>query len=113
MMDWVLDPAGFGAFRALKQGVQPQDRRFLRGGFCREFFLKYPESNHLHKRMLLVSREVRENPSPEAARELYKAQCNDPYWHGVFGGLYLPHLRESAYRHLIGAEKLLPFRPGW
>ncbi len=113
MMEWVLDPAGFEAFRALKQGVSPQDRRYLRGGFFREFFLKYPESNHLHKRMLLVSREIREKPSPGAARELYKAQCNDPYWHGIFGGLYLPHLRESAYRHLIEAEKKRPLEPGW
>jgi len=113
MMEWVLDPAGFECFRALKKEVPPEGRRFLRGGFFREFFLKYPESNHLHKRMLLVSREVRQNPNPEAARELYRAQCNDPYWHGVFGGLYLPHLRESAYRHLIGAEKRLPLRPGW
>lgn len=113
MMEWVLEPAGLDAFRALKQGVSPQARRFLRGGFFREFFLKYPESNHLHKRMLIVSREVRENPCPEAARELYKAQCNDPYWHGIFGGLYLPHLRESAYRHLIEAEKKLPLKFGW
>ncbi|OGD37058.1 MAG: hypothetical protein A2V45_10470 [Candidatus Aminicenantes bacterium RBG_19FT_COMBO_58_17] len=113
MMEWVLEPAGFERFRALKQEVPPEARRFLRGGFFREFFLKYPESNHLHKRMLLVSREVRKSPSPEAARELYKAQCNDPYWHGVFGGLYLPHLRESAYQHLIEAEKRLPLNPGW
>jgi hypothetical protein len=113
MMEWVLEPAGLDAFRRLKQDVSPQGRRFLRGGFFREFFLKYPESNHLHKRMLLVSKEVRENPNPEAARELYKAQCNDPYWHGIFGGLYLPHLRESAYRHLIEAEKKLPVTPGW
>jgi hypothetical protein len=113
MMEWVLEPADFDRFRALKREVSPEAQRFLRGGFFREFFLKYPESNHLHKRMLLVSREVRENPSPEAARELYKAQCNDPYWHGVFGGLYLPHLRESAYQHLIEAEKRLPLNSGW
>ena len=113
MMEWVLEPSGFDAFRALKQGVRPQDRRFLRGGFFREFFLKYPESNHLHKRMLLVSRKIRERPDPEAARELYQAQCNDPYWHGIFGGLYLPHLRESAYRHLIEAEKKRPLERGW
>jgi hypothetical protein len=113
MMEWVLEPAGFDAFRALKRGLAAQDRRFLRGGFFREFFLKYPESNHLHKRMLLASRAVRKKPSREAVRELYKAQCNDPYWHGIFGGLYLPHLRESAYRHLIGAEKSLPLEPGW
>jgi len=113
MMEWVLDPAGFDAFRALKQKVPAQERRFLRGGFFREFFLKYPESNHLHKRMLLVSRKIRKSPSLEAARALYKAQSNDPYWHGIFGGLYLPHLRESAYRHLIEAENKLPLEPGW
>lgn len=113
MMEWVLEPSDFNRFRNLKQEVPPEGRRFLRGGFFREFFLKYPESNHLHKRMLIVSREVRKSPSPEAVRELYKAQCNDPYWHGIFGGLYLPHLRESAYRHLIEAEKRLPLNPGW
>lgn len=113
MMEWVLDPDGYNALRALKQEIPPESRRFLRGGFFREFFLKYPECNHLHKRMLLVSRKVRENSSPEAALELYKAQCNDPYWHGIFGGLYLPHLRESAYQHLIEAEKRLPLNPGW
>jgi len=40
-------------------------------------------------------------------------QCNDPYWHGVFGGLYLPHLRQSAYIHLIEAEKKLSLDPGF
>jgi alpha-amylase len=36
-----------------------------------------------------------------------RAQCNDPYWHGVFGGLYLPHLRQAAYADLLSAERLL------
>ncbi|MFZ2055570.1 MAG: alpha-amylase/4-alpha-glucanotransferase domain-containing protein [Candidatus Aminicenantales bacterium] len=113
MMEWVLEPEDYDRFRALKQQVSVEKRRFLRGGFFREFFLKYPESNHLHKRMLLVSREVRKSRNPEASRDLYKAQCNDPFWHGIFGGLYLPHLRESAYRHLLSAEKNLPLQPGW
>jgi hypothetical protein len=26
---------------------------------------------------------------------LYKLQTNDPLWHGVFGGLYLPNLRDT------------------
>ncbi len=113
MMEWVLEPEDYDRFRALKQQTPAESRRFLRGGFFREFFRKYPESNHLHKRMLLVSREVRKSRNPEATRDLYKAQCNDPYWHGIFGGLYLPHLRESAYRHLLAAEKNLPLRRGW
>jgi alpha-amylase len=42
-----------------------------------------------------------------ARNELWKGQCNCAYWHGVFGGLYLPHLRSAIYRHLIRAENLL------
>jgi alpha-amylase len=38
---------------------------------------------------------------------LYTGQCNCAYWHGVFGGLYLSHLRRAVYTHLIAAEELL------
>src|SRR3569623_193060 len=44
----------------------------------------------------------------EAARsELYRGQCNCSYWHGAFGGIYLPHLRNAVYQHLIAADNLL------
>ncbi|MBI4353751.1 MAG: DUF1926 domain-containing protein [Candidatus Omnitrophica bacterium] len=43
----------------------------------------------------------------EAKHELYKGQCNCAYWHGVFGGLYLSHLRRAVYHHLLTAEGLL------
>ena len=33
------------------------------------------------------------------------SQCNDAYWHGIFGGIYLPHLRHAVYACLIEAEK--------
>ena len=39
-----------------------------------------------------------------ATTDLYRSQCNCPYWHGAFGGLYMPHLRNAIYRHLILAE---------
>lgn len=113
MTEWVLDPDDCARYSELKEKLAPESRRFLRGGFFREFFLKYPESNNLHKRMLLVSREVGRAPGRGAEVELYKAQGNDPYWHGVFGGLYLPHLREAAYHHLLEAEKRLPLVHGW
>jgi hypothetical protein len=115
MMEWILEPGDYGRLRELKKESAPESRRFLRGGFFREFFVKYPESNHLHKRMLVVSRALGQQkpPQPEAARELYRGQCNDAYWHGVFGGLYLPHLRESAYFHLLEAEKKANPRQGW
>ena len=42
-----------------------------------------------------------------AQQELYRGQCNCSYWHGAFGGLYLPHLRSAIYAHLIKADNLL------
>ena len=42
------------------------------------------------------------------AREaLYRGQCNCPYWHGAFGGIYLPHLRHAIYNQLIACDDLL------
>ena len=71
----------------------------------------------MHKRMMMVSRKVRAalevlngkgaKKNAEASRmldHLYQSQCNDAYWHGVFGGLYLPHLRSAVYEHVIKAE---------
>jgi alpha-amylase/alpha-mannosidase (GH57 family) len=114
MMGWVLDPEEHEIFETLKGQIPPQAKRFLRGGFFRDFLLKYPESNHLHKRMFLVSRELgKKHDDEEARRQLYRAQGNDPYWHGIFGGLYLPHLRGAAYRHLLLAEEKLNLEPGW
>ena len=43
----------------------------------------------------------------EARTHLLRAQCNDAYWHGVFGGLYAPHLRQELWRELILAESML------
>ncbi|MEX0704385.1 MAG: alpha-amylase/4-alpha-glucanotransferase domain-containing protein [Planctomycetales bacterium] len=90
-------------------------RQFVRGGFWRNFRVKYPECNEMYARMLEISRRLesldqkRADDAPlDAARiELYRAQCNCAYWHGAFGGLYLPHLRNAVYRHLIAADTLL------
>jgi hypothetical protein len=113
MMGWVLKPEEQLALKKIKAEHPQPSSRYLRGGFFREFFKKYPESNLLHKRMLLASHNARLHPGKEARKHVFKAQGNDPYWHGVFGGLYLPHLREAAYHHIIEAEKLLPLARGW
>jgi alpha-amylase len=90
--------------------VGERAKQLIRGGIWRSFMVKYPESNHIHKRMFMISRKVhaavRENAKKgrNALMELWKGQCNDAYWHGVFGGLYLPHLRSALYRHLLRAE---------
>lgn len=91
---------------------------FLRGGFWRNFRVKYPEANEMYCRMLDVSSRIDELQTEtltatqtellETARtELYRGQCNCSYWHGAFGGLYLPHLRNAVYKHLISADNLL------
>ena len=88
------------------------------GGFFRNFFVKYPEANYMHKKMLSVSGKLqtlkkshtspdREKLLVEAERELYMGQCNCAYWHGVFGGLYLSYLRDAVYEHLINAENIM------
>ncbi|MGH9405683.1 MAG: alpha-amylase/4-alpha-glucanotransferase domain-containing protein [Terriglobia bacterium] len=94
-------------------------RRFMRGGSWLNFLSKYPESNQFQKLMLRTFRRWEElrrlvaNGTPEATRlacaedHLLAAQCNDAYWHGIFGGLYAPHLRNALEEHLIRAETVL------
>lgn len=113
MMEWVLPPEEQKNFIQLKNSLPLEARRFLRGGQYREFGLKYPESHHLRCRQLLVSTKVSQFEDLEARKDLYQAQCNDAYWHGVFGGLYLPHLRRAVYQKLISAELKIPFVSGW
>ncbi len=89
-----------------------QIRRFIKGGFWRNFFAKYPESNDIHKRVLHLREKIGDEKrrsfpkSQDPLLYLHQAQCNDAYWHGVFGGLYLPHLRLALYENLIKAEAL-------
>ena len=131
MGEWVLPPErGLEYEHALNEMEKIFGERakgMVRGGMWRSFFSKYPEANHLHKRMLMVSGKVHEAVKKLSAlssqlsgkeqtqnlktrnlmlHELWKGQCNDAYWHGIFGGLYLPHLRSALYRHLITAESM-------
>jgi 4-alpha-glucanotransferase len=81
------------------------DGALVRGAHWRNFLVKYPESNRMHKKMQALSALCRRRGDPAAARRaIGRAQCNDAYWHGVFGGLYLPHLREAIWRQLAQAE---------
>ncbi len=77
------------------------------GGYFKNFLVKYPESNSMQKKMQFVSGRVAGAKSKKALEYLYKGQCNCAYWHGVFGGLYLNHLRSAVYSNLIKAQKEL------
>ncbi|MGH2473866.1 MAG: alpha-amylase/4-alpha-glucanotransferase domain-containing protein, partial [Candidatus Limnocylindrales bacterium] len=48
-----------------------------------------------------------DGPARERALDhLYQGQSNDCYWHGLFGGIYISHMRLATYEHLIAAEDL-------
>jgi len=115
MQEWALPPAAqtryHDAAQALAERSFEDAHDLLRGGHWRNFQIRYPEANRLHKRMLRVSGALWERRTAggaewrDARTHLWRAQCNCPYWHGVFGGLYLPHLRAAVYRELIAAER--------
>jgi len=109
MTEWALLLSSNCAFHNIieelkRAGIYDRAREFLRGGYFRNFFIKYPEADHLHKRMVFASSIIGEND--EARKFIYKAQCNCAYWHGIFGGLYTPHLRKAIYSNIIKAENL-------
>ncbi|HXY68285.1 MAG TPA: alpha-amylase/4-alpha-glucanotransferase domain-containing protein [Gemmatimonadales bacterium] len=92
------------------------DGGLVRGTLWRNFLVRYPEANRIHKKMLALSalrrslepgRGGRKEDLALARRAIGRAQCNDAYWHGVFGGLYLPHLRAALWRNLAEAERAL------
>ena len=119
MMEWVLPTRVRQRYHEVQKefNARPEVLSFLRGGSWRGFFRKYPESNLLHKKMLRVSARIAAAPARRAlsratdelavARDLLlRGQCNDAYWHGIFGGLYAPHLRTELWRNLIRAEAI-------
>jgi len=84
------------------------DEYSSQGGIWKNFFIKYPQSNWIHKRVLELSKKQTEDEHYLDC--LYRAECNDVLWHGVFGGIYLPSLRDTAYRYIIECENLLKSR---
>lgn len=99
-----------------KRGEKVKYQVYIRGGFWRGFLSKYPEANMLQKWMLKISSdlegilgrgETTRTFMKEAKTHLLKGQCNCPYWHGVFGGLYLPHLRHAVSSELVTAQSQL------
>jgi alpha-amylase len=120
MTEWALPTERLAEYERIAQQLQdnphwPALRPFVRGGFWRNFKIKYPEANEMYARMMIVSRRlqqavIEDAPSElldQARTELYRGQCNCAHWHGAFGGIYLPHLRNAVYHHLIAADNLL------
>jgi 4-alpha-glucanotransferase len=113
MTRWALPAGEANQFDALLDQAEKTNSpavRFLRGGFWRNFQARYREINDVHKQMLRASAAVAQMPDgparDEALDHLYRGQSNDCYWHGLFGGIYLPHLRLATLAELIAAEDL-------
>lgn len=111
MGEWALpadEAATFTDILHRAQAARLPEARWLRGGFWRNFQVKYREINDLHKQMLRTSAKVAampEGPAKDAAVDhLHRGQSNDCYWHGLFGGIYIGHMRLATYEHLIAAE---------
>jgi alpha-amylase len=112
MLEWSLPADKSHEYSVLKHRLDDEKQdailRYLYAGFWRNFLVKYPEVNRMHKKMLSVSgkaHRARERQDADTGLDyLWKAQCNCPYWHGVFGGIYLTDIRAEAYANLVKAE---------
>ena len=111
MGEWALPADESVVFhRLLHDAIERHkpDARWLRGGFWRNFQVKYREISDLHKQMLRTSAKVSAMPpgaTKAAAQDhLHRGQSNDCYWHGLFGGIYISHMRLATLEHLIAAE---------
>ncbi len=121
MGQWSLPAEGFRHYEELEKTLKDADLferlgYLVRGGTWRNFMTKYPEANNMNKKMYRVSAKIDSLEKRAAAENrkslnkakdlLFQAQCNCPYWHGVFGGLYLNHLRYATYKRLLEAESI-------
>jgi hypothetical protein len=122
MNEWTLPAQRAREFHALVDAEKAAGRfeahkPFLRGGIWRNFMSRYPEANWMHKRMLGASRRLAALPAEQRTAELqewlHRAQANDAYWHGLFGGLYLPHLRRAIWNNLLQLEAALERLAPW
>src|ERR1035437_5915903 len=113
MTEWVLPPDEAPVFVNLLETAREKglpEARYLRGGFWGNYAARYREINELHKQMLRASAKVEAMPNGptlnRAIDHLYQGQSNDCYWHGLFGGIYIVHMRMATLSHLIAAEDL-------
>ena len=120
MTEWALPAESLAKFEHVRHDFEREGRwaqvaPYVHGGFWRNFKRKYPETDEMYCRMQGISQRLhlaieagQDASLLDAARtELYRGQCNCSYWHGAFGGVYLPHLRHAIYQHLITADNLL------
>jgi alpha-amylase len=118
MMLWALPPETQARVEGEQRWLVSQGKadlaRRIATGTWREFLARYPESRRLHRRVGELSARIEharrsclaQEQYEGARKEIQRAQCNCSYWHGVFGGFYLPHLREAVHAHMLRADSM-------
>ncbi len=89
MTEWVLPSEQLAEYAQVRREMEhdprwPRVARFMRGGFWRNFRVKYAEANEMYSRMMMVSRRLqaaadsgaREELIEQARRCVYRGQCN-------------------------------------
>ena len=123
MSEWSLPWESGEKFHNLVHEFEEQNRideirPYFKGGIWRNFLYKYDEANWMQKKMLHISQRLHNHNLNElkgdlrkkilkAQEHLWRGMCNCSYWHGIFGGLYLPHLRQAVYQELLKSERIL------
>ena len=105
--EWALDFDAQKQYNDYMDKIKSMDlydskKHFIQGGTWRNFLAKYDEANNMHKRVLFV-KQFLDMKDKQKTEQFFDAQCNDAYWHGIFGGLYMPHLRNAVYENIISA----------
>ena len=121
MMEWALPTQARLRFQAIEKefASRADVKQFLRGGDLArfhgevsgiEFAAEKNAARFGEDAATGVEPAAREQVSLKRGREaethLLRSQCNDAYWHGVFGGVYSPHLRTAPWRALVEAEAI-------
>ncbi len=117
MLEWALPSRSVAAYNQIRNHANHHTsmeavNSFVRGSLWDMFFSRYPESDHMHKHVIRTSREVRKSirnreDLSKALTPALRAECNCAFWHGLFGGVYLPHLRQGIYSNILKADRFL------
>jgi hypothetical protein len=110
MNRWTLPPSAADEIDAAATSAAMREilDRHIAGAGIGAFGVRYPEVGVTLHKMWRLSEAIADAGGPREARvQLLRAQCNCAYWHGWFGGLYLPHLRADVQQRLIDARSRL------
>ncbi|MFH0948149.1 MAG: alpha-amylase/4-alpha-glucanotransferase domain-containing protein [Elusimicrobiota bacterium] len=88
MSEWTLTSLAQVEFEEISANASSNIKKFLKGGFWRNFLTKYSESNQMHKKMLYISEKLQREREKESENIPLSSLCP----------ISLPHLSISCIR---------------